>query len=87
MIDHTKREVILALSELEYKVLHDLAEKKDLNPSNLMRQALRIYQLVDVRVGQGYQMEFKDESGTLYPTFSKLADVVKKEAPDEKRVD
>ena len=40
----------LNLSEKEMTVLEDMCTKKDLSKTALMRQALRLYQLIDVRL-------------------------------------
>lgn len=64
--------VTVAFTEEEHSYLMEVAGKKDLSPGNLLRQALRVYQLVDNRVGEGYRMEFRDSEDQPYPTFGKL---------------
>lgn len=56
-----KRTMTLNLTETEMKVLEDLAAKKDLSKTSLIRQALRLYQLVEVRVGKGDKLFFEDD--------------------------
>ncbi|MHB0926572.1 MAG: ribbon-helix-helix protein, CopG family [Gallionellaceae bacterium] len=56
-----KRTMTLNLTEAEMKVLEDLAAKKDLSKTSLIRQALRLYQLVEVRVGKGDKLFFEDD--------------------------
>lgn len=53
----------LNLSDQEASVLHKLATKKDLSQSALMRQALRLYQHVDMKGEQGHTMAFVDANG------------------------
>lgn len=43
----------LNLTEMEMKVLEDLSVKKDLSKTSVIRQALRLYQLVDARLSEG----------------------------------
>lgn len=56
-----KRTMTLNLTEAEMKVLEDLAAKKDLSKTSLIRQALRLYQLVEVRVDKGDKLFFEDD--------------------------
>lgn len=60
------------ITEDEYRVLKELCKQQDLTQSALLRQALRMYQLIDHRMKSGYTMEFLDKEGKPYPTFSKL---------------
>lgn len=56
-----KRTMTLNLTEAEMKVLEELAAKKDLSKTSLIRQALRLYQLVEVRVDKGDKLFFEDD--------------------------
>ncbi len=47
-----KHKVEVALNDGELQAMHDIAKRKGLNNQGVLRQALRLYQLVDVR---GYQ--------------------------------
>jgi len=51
----------LNLTEAEMKVLEELCERKDLSKTAVLRQALRLYQLVEVRVEKGDKLFFEDE--------------------------
>jgi hypothetical protein len=51
----------LNLSDREMQVLDELCEKKGLNKTALMRQALRLYQAVDTRLEQGDKLVFENE--------------------------
>ncbi|MBP7862647.1 transcriptional regulator [bacterium] len=56
-----KRTVMVQLSEAEWDALESLAEKKDLSKVAVMRQALRLYQLVDVRMAEGEKLIFESK--------------------------
>lgn len=56
-----KRTMTLNLTEAEMQVLEELAQRKDLTKTAVLRQAIRLYQLVDVRLGQGEKLVFEDE--------------------------
>jgi hypothetical protein len=43
------------------EVLEALARRKDLSKTAVIRQALRLLQLVDTRVAQGEKLFFEDE--------------------------
>jgi hypothetical protein len=45
-----KRTMTLNLTDAEMRALEELCEKKDLNKTALLRQALRLYQLVEARI-------------------------------------
>jgi len=51
-----KRTMTLNLTEAEMRVLEDLSVKKDLTKTAVLRQALRLYQLVDVRLSEGAKL-------------------------------
>lgn len=48
-----KRTMTLNLSDREMTVLEDLCEQQDLSKTALLRQALRLYQLVNTHAMQG----------------------------------
>ena len=52
----------LNLSDEEMAVLDDLAVKKDLTKTAVIRQALRLYQVVDARLTAGEKLIFEDEA-------------------------
>ncbi len=56
-----KRSVVIQLNEAEWDALESLAEKKDLSKVAVMRQALRLYQLVDVRTSEGEKLIFENK--------------------------
>jgi hypothetical protein len=51
----------LNLTDAEMRVLDELSAKKDLSKTALLRQALRLYQMVDARVERGEKILFENE--------------------------
>jgi hypothetical protein len=56
-----KRTMTLNLSEAEMHALEDLAIKKDLNKTVVIRQALRLYQMVDLRIREGKKIFIEND--------------------------
>ena len=56
-----KRTMTLNLTAAEMEALEELSERKDLSKTAVMRQALRLYQMVDLRIGEGDKLFFEDE--------------------------
>lgn len=48
-----KKTMTLNLTDTEMDVLEKLAEAKDLTKTGVLRQALRLYQMIDVRLTRG----------------------------------
>ncbi|MHB0954247.1 MAG: transcriptional regulator [Allorhizobium sp.] len=57
-----KKTMTLNLTDTEMQALQDLCNKKDLSKTAVLRQALRLYQLVDVRLEQGGKLFFEDDA-------------------------
>ena len=57
----TKKTMTLNLTDAEMAVLDELSEKKDLSKTAVLRQALRLYQMVNVRLERGEKLFFEDE--------------------------
>lgn len=57
----TKRTMTLNLTDAEMEALEELATKKDLSKTAVLRQALRLYQTVNVRLELGEKMFFEDK--------------------------
>ena len=55
----SKRTMTLNLTDAEMSVLEDLCAKKDLSKTALLRQALRLYQLVEIRLEKGDKLFFE----------------------------
>ncbi|MCB1465633.1 MAG: transcriptional regulator [Rhizobiaceae bacterium] len=57
----SKRTMTLNLTDAEMGVLENLCAKKDLSKIGVIRQALRLYQMVDVRLERGDKLFFEDD--------------------------
>lgn len=57
----SKRTMTLNLTEAEMSALEGLCAKKDLSKTALLRQALRLYQVIEARVEKGDKLFFEDE--------------------------
>lgn len=57
----SKKTMTLNLTEPEMRVLEDLAKKKDLTKTAVVRQAIRLYQMIEVRLSAGEKVFFEDE--------------------------
>lgn len=57
----SKRTMTLNLTDAEMSVLEGLCAKKDLSKIGVIRQALRLYQMVDVRLERGDKLLFEDD--------------------------
>lgn len=57
-----KKTMTLNLTDAEMAVLDQLSEKKDLSKTAVLRQALRLYQMVDARIEAGDKLFFEDEA-------------------------
>ena len=56
-----KKTMTLNLTDAEMSALEELCAKKDLSKTSLLRQALRLYQLVETRVERGDKLFFEDD--------------------------
>jgi hypothetical protein len=61
MDENEKRTMTLNLTPREMAVLEDLATKKDLSKTGVMKLALRLLQAVDAKVRMGQKFLFEDE--------------------------
>jgi hypothetical protein len=61
MQDTEKRTMTLNLTAREMQVLEELAGKKDLTKTGVMRLALRLLQAVDAKIQMGQKLMFEDE--------------------------
>ncbi|MHB1033036.1 MAG: hypothetical protein ACYC35_02065 [Pirellulales bacterium] len=57
----TKRTMTLNLTDAEMSALEELSRKKDLSKTAVLRQALRLFQMVDARIEKGEKLFFEDE--------------------------
>lgn len=56
-----KKTMTLNLTDAEMAVLEELCVKKDLSKTSLVRQALKLYQLVEKRLEKGDKFFFEDD--------------------------
>lgn len=56
-----RKTMTLNLTEAEMDVLEALSEKKELSKTALLRQALRMYQVIEARLESGDKLFFEDE--------------------------
>lgn len=56
-----KKTMTLNLTEAEMQAIEVLAKKKDLSKTAVLRQALRLYQMIDVRTSSGDKLFFEDD--------------------------
>jgi predicted transcriptional regulator len=56
-----KKGMTLNLTDAEMEALDELSAKKDLTKTAVIRQAIRLYQLVDARLAAGEKLVFEDE--------------------------
>jgi hypothetical protein len=57
-----KRPLTLNLTSAEMRTLEDLSRQKELSKTAVLRQALRLYQLVDARLTAGAKLYVEDEN-------------------------
>lgn len=57
----SKKTMTLNLTEAEMAVLEDLCVKKDLSKTAVLRQALRLYQLIESRIDKGDRLFLEDD--------------------------
>jgi hypothetical protein len=58
---NSKRTMTLNLTDQEMRVLEELSTQKDLSKTAILRQALRLYQLIDIRLAEGGKLFFEDQ--------------------------
>lgn len=58
-----KRTMTLNLTDEEMKVLEDLSDRYDMSKTAIIRKALRMYQVIDVRLQRGEKLFMEDELG------------------------
>lgn len=57
----SKKTMTLNLTDAEMSTLEDLCAKKELSKTALLRQALRLYQLVEGRIEKGDKLFVEDK--------------------------
>lgn len=56
-----RKPMTLNLSEREMAALEELSRKKDISKTALVRQALRLYQVIDARLEDGEKLVMENE--------------------------
>ena len=56
-----KRAMTLILAEGDMMMLEELSERRDMSKTSIVRQALRLYQLVDAKLAAGGKLYFEDD--------------------------
>lgn len=56
-----KRTMTLNLTDAEMAVLEHISVEKDMSKTAVLRQALRLYQVVNARLGSGEKLFFEDD--------------------------
>ena len=56
-----KRTMTLNLTDAEMRELDELAKKKELTKTAVVRQAIRLYQMIEIRLAAGEKLVFEDE--------------------------
>lgn len=57
-----KKTMTLNMTDAEMEALEELCRRKDLSKTAIMKQALRLYQLVNARLELGEKLYFEHES-------------------------
>ncbi len=57
----SRKTMTLNLTEAEMKALDELSATKDISKTAVLRQALRLYQMVEVRISRGEKLFFEDD--------------------------
>ena len=60
-VTNDKRTMTLNLTAGEMEALDEMAQKKDMTKTAVIKQALRLYQVVNARLAQGEKLFFEDE--------------------------
>lgn len=58
----TKRTMTLNLSDEEMAVIEELSIRKEITKTAVIRQALRLYQVIDTKLLTGEKLIFEDEA-------------------------
>lgn len=61
MASTDKKTLTLVLNDTEMSVLESLSDKRSLSKVAVLRQALRLYQAIDVRQQRGEKLFFENE--------------------------
>ncbi len=57
----TRKTMTLNLTETEMSALDDLSTRKDISKTAVLRQALRLYQMIEERLARGEKLYFEQD--------------------------
>lgn len=60
-MSNSRRAMTLNLTDPEMEALSLLSNEKDMTKTAIIRQAIRLYQLIDCRVKEGKKLFFEDD--------------------------
>jgi hypothetical protein len=58
----SRKTMTLNLTEAEMKALEELSVTKDISKTAVLRQALRLYQMMETRIARGEKLFFEDDA-------------------------
>lgn len=58
----SRKTMTLNLTESEMKVLEELSAAKDISKTAVLRQALRLYQMIEARMAHGEKLFFEHDA-------------------------
>lgn len=58
----SRKTMTLNLTEAEMKALEELSVTKDISKTAVLRQALRLYQMVETRIARGEKLFFEHDA-------------------------
>jgi hypothetical protein len=60
-----RKAISLNLTQREMDLLEELCRKKELSKTALLRQALRLFEVIEARLADGEKLVFEDGDGRL----------------------
>jgi predicted transcriptional regulator len=61
MPERKTKTMTLNLTDVEMGALEELAKARELTKTAILRQALKLYQLLELRISQGEKLYFEDD--------------------------
>lgn len=61
-VNTSRKTMTLNLTEAEMRVLDELSTTKDISKTAVLRQALRLYQMVEARIARGEKLFFEHDA-------------------------
>lgn len=60
--NQSRKTMTLNLTESEMKALEELSATKDISKTAVLRQALRLYQMIELRTAKGEKLFFENDA-------------------------